>query len=395
MKNLIIAAIVTVLALAAYGLGRQQGATVISAPAASWTGNSDAGAAWRELAVSLEAAGTRVFEATEEPRERREGLEYLTQLLSAAFEMKLAKGQPDQPRFTDWMRDYRKLLGDSPDAVYHSAQISNAFRYEISGNAGDADYLGVMLYGTGLNHWNRAAAGLSHEELSIDADGNFRIELGGEQPDDEQVDWLPLDPDIHMVMVRQYFLDRFDSRKATLNIRAIDSNAAASRDERSLASALREATAFFNSTLKGTVALANMLSSRPNDPEPPRAYNPDFAGIFYPSFDNRYLGTWFRVEEDEALVVEGDVPDAPYWSVSLQNRWLQSLDYRHFQVSLNNSRIETRNGRYRVVISHRRPASRNWLDAAGHVEGILAIRHQLPGSETPGPTLSLVKFDEL
>ena len=160
-------------------------------------------------------------------------------------------------------------------------------------------------------------------------------------------------------------------------------------------SALREATAFFNGTLGGTVALADMLFGRPNDPEPPRAYNPDFAGIFYSSFDNRYLGTWFRVEEDEALVVEGEVPDAPYWSVSLQNRWLQSLDYRHFQVSLNSSQIETRDGRYRIVVSHRRPPKGNWLDAAGHVEGILAIRHQLPRNETPGPALSLVKFDEL
>jgi hypothetical protein len=261
-KNLRYAASVLVVMLVAglgYGLGRLQGATVISLPPASWTGDSESAAAWRELATSMEAAGARVFAATDDPLERREGLEYLGHLLSASLEMKVARGNPAAPRFTDWMGDYRKLLGDSPDATYHTAEISSAYRYEIVGNVVDADYLGLMLYGTGLNGWNRAGANLSHE----------------------------------------------------------------------------------------------------------------------------------------ALVVEGQVPDAPYWSASLQNRWLQSLDYEHHQVSLNDAHIATADGRYRLVISHRKPAAGNWLDAAGHVEGLLAIRYQLPRGETPPPTMTLVKFDEL
>ena len=93
-------------------------------------------------------------------------------------------------------------------------------------------------------------------------------------------------------------------------------------------------------------------------------------------------------------MIEGAVPDAPYWGVSLQSRWMQSLDYKHYQIELNDHQITTKNGRYRIVVSHRQPPSGNWIDTAGKREGLLSIRYQLSqGSEKP--TLTLVKFKQL
>jgi len=93
-------------------------------------------------------------------------------------------------------------------------------------------------------------------------------------------------------------------------------------------------------------------------------------------------------------VIEGEVPDAPYWGVSLQSRWMQSLDYKHYQIELNDHQITTENGRYRIVVSHRPPPSGNWIDTAGKREGLLSIRYQLSqGSEKP--SLTLVKFKQL
>jgi hypothetical protein len=309
--------------------------------------------------------------------------------------MKLTKGNPADPRFTDWMGDSRKFLGDSPDAVYHTAPVSAQYSYEVTGNIADAEYLGFMLYGRGLNGWNRAAANLSRESIAIDQNGDFRILLSRTRPEGETVDWLALEDDVHTLMVRQYFHDRPASREATLRIRNLSPGEYHYPSDKEVADGLRHAATFFNDTLDGALALADMMSSRPNDPDPPKAYNPDFAGIFYPTFDNQYLGAWYKVEEDEALIIEGEVPDAPYWSVSLQNRWLQSLGYRHFRVSLNDRQIETEGGRYRIILSHRRPDAANWLDAAGHTEGLLAIRYQMAEAAMPPPTLTLVKFVEL
>lgn len=395
MKKVILCLLVLLLVGAAYFFGGLNASKIISVPPANWTEDSQAGEAWRELLVSMEAAGAEVFSSTDNTRERLDGLLFLTHLLSASLEMKLSKGDHAQPRFTDWMGTYRKFLGDSPDATYHTAEISSKYSYEVSGNIGDAEYLGFMLYGKAFNGWNKAAANVSQESITFDEEGNFTIILSNEKPSSNDVDWLQMGDDIHMIMVRQYFHDRVNSREASLHIRNLNPDEPGFSSDPEVAAALQKSTTFFNETLNGAIALASMMSARPNNPEPPKSYNQDFAGIFYPTFDNKYLGGWFQLEEDEALVIEGEVPDAPYWSVSLQNRWMQSLDYLHYQTALNDHQIKTRNGRYRIVISSRKPDAENWLDTSDYREGILAIRHQMSASELTTPTLTLMKFDQL
>lgn len=393
MKKLGLGAVAVLLVVAAYAFGSFNARKVISLPEAQWTQGSEAGQAWREFTASLEAAGSRVFAVADEPAERLEGLQYLGQLASASLEMKVDKGNPARPRFTDWMADYRKFLGDSPDAIYHTAELSSEYRYEISGNRQEAAYLGFMLYGRQLNGWNRAVANLSSEQLRFDAQGNFSIVLSKERPAGQR-DWLPMEDDVHMVMVRQYYHGREGAAESTFTIRNLDAPEFMPATDREMAARLRAASGFFNDTVDGAIALAQMFTDAPNTTEPPVSYSADFGGIFYPTFDNEYFGGWFYLADDEALVIEGPVPQASYWSVSLQNRWMQSLDTEHYQVALNDKQIETKDGRYRVVVSARQPPTGNWLNTAGKREGLLAIRYQL-SADSESPTLRLVKFDAL
>ncbi len=395
MKKLVLLLIVLVLLAAAYFFGRMNASKVVSAPPASWTEDSLSAKAWREMVVSLEAAGATVFSTTDDSQDRLDGLQQLADLVSVSLEMNVSKRNAAEPKFTNWMSGYRKILGDSPDAVYHTAEISSAYQYEVTGNIGETDYLGFMLYGTGINGWNRAAANLGKDALTTDESGNFRIVLSKDKPTDLDGNWLALEDDIHLIMVRQYFHNRPNSEEARLHISNLDPINHQIPDDKTVADNIRNATQFFNNTLSGVVALTEMISAEPNSAEPPKGYNEDFAGIFYPTHDNQYLGTWFKVAEDEALVIEGEVPDAPYWSASLQNRWLQSLDYVHHQVSLNNTQIKTSEGRFRIVLSHQKPEDENWLSTAGYEEGLLAIRYQQPRSATTPPTLTLVKFVNL
>ena len=394
MKKLILGLVLLVLMVGAYVFGTMNASKVISIPAAEWAEGNNAAQSWREFSASLEAAGARVFAATDDPGERLEGLNFLAQLAAASLEMKLAKGSNIHPKFTDWMGDYRKFLGDSPDAIYHTAELSPDYRYEVRGNRGDAQYLGFMLYGRQLNGWNRAASNLSNEKMHLDDAGNFTIVLSKTAPKDPELNWLELEDDIHMIMVRQYYHGRRGKTAASLTIRNLDAPENQAFSEANVAAGLHHATVFFNDTLDGAIALSGMLSAAPNSFDPPSGYSSDFGGVFYPTFDNEYHGGWFYLEDDEALVIEGAVPDAPYWGVSLQNRWMQSLDYEHYQIELNDDEIYTENGRYRIVVSHRRPPSGNWLDTAGKREGLLSIRYQLSeGSEEP--SLKLVKFEQL
>lgn len=72
---------------------------------------------------------------------------------------------------------------------------------------------------------------------------------------------------------------------------------------------------------------------------------------------------------------------------------MQSLDHAHDQVALNDQEIATRQGCYRIVVSHHKPPSGNCLSTAGTREGLLPIRYQLSW-DSEMPSLKLVKFDD-
>lgn len=305
--------------------------------------------------------------------------------------MKLTNGSTTQPQFTDWMSGYRKFLGDSPDAIYLSAEVSSKHHYVISGHRGDADYVGLTLYGRHVNGWNRVSGHLTHDDIAFDALGNFEVLVSDILPEGATGNWLAMDDDAHLIMVRQYFHDRDQAVKATLKIQNLSPALNEVAEPESLSVGLHKAAEFFSNTLHGTVTLAKIMSQTPNSIEPPRAYSPDFGGVFYPTPDNEYLGGWYQLGQGEALIVEGAVPNAAYWSVSLQNRWLQSLDYEGHQTALNHRQIQTTEGRYTVIISSQKPLSGNWLDTAGTEEGLLAIRYQRVIESEP-PTVRLVKL---
>ena len=379
--------------LVAYFVGLMQARTIIQMPEARWATQDEAAQAWQEMSVSLEAAGEAVFNSTQDPKARHEGFLYLADLFSTALEMKLAKGDPARPAFTDWMRDHRKLLGDLDDAIYLTAEINAAYSYEIIGHRKDAGYLGFVVYGRGVNGWNKVNASLSSATMRFEND-QFRLVLSRTRPQDAQANWLPLSEDAHMIMVRQYFHDRPSSQPAEIMINNLEPVAYKPPSKIEIAKSLRAATKFFNEAHRGTLALTSMLETAPNTVDPPRNYDPDFTGIFYPTPDNGYFGTHFEIKADEALIVEGEVPDAPYWSVSLQDRWLRSLDYTAHQTSLNNREIKTQNGRYRIVIAHENPGTENWLETVGQTNGLLAIRYQLYSGNVM-PVIKLIKISEL
>jgi hypothetical protein len=135
---------------------------------------------------------------------------------------------------------------------------------------------------------------------------------------------------------------------------------------------------FFNQTWQGSLALADAMRATTNSFDRPAAVSPDFVGIFYPTPDNTYHGGAFALETDEALVVEGTIPDAAFWSITLQNQWMQSIETSKGTASLKGSQITNREGQFRVWISHLAPPQgEDWLNTGGETEGLVAIRYLL------------------
>jgi hypothetical protein len=111
--------------------------------------------------------------------------------------------------------------------------------------------------------------------------------------------------------------------------------------------------------------------------------------------DILYGNDWFRLGDDEALVVSCDVPDARYWSFQLCDSWFRSLDYANHQTSLNAAQLQRdADGRVRIVVSSRDPGVANWLDTTGLREGVFQYRF-IWATTTPQPTARCVALAHL
>ena len=86
------------------------------------------------------------------------------------------------------------------------------------------------------------------------------------------------------------------------------------------------------------------------------------------------LGT-FRLEPDQALVLDLEPPDTRYWSVTVENIWHECIDPRRRRSSLTNaSAVADDDGRVRVVVSAQDPGIDNWLDTGGRHRGFVVVR---------------------
>ena len=109
-----------------------------------------------------------------------------------------------------------------------------------------------------------------------------------------------------------------------------------------------------------------------------------------------YWPAVFQLEEDEALIIETEIPErAPYWNIQLNDPYFNALEYV-YRLSSTNGAMATlsSDGKYRGVIALTDPGVPNWLDPAGYKEGGIYGRWYDCDSE-PLPTITRVKLADL
>ena len=73
-------------------------------------------------------------------------------------------------------------------------------------------------------------------------------------------------------------------------------------------------------------------------------------------------GIW-RLEPDEALIIELTDPEADFWAFQLASSLWHTLDYANRFTSINQAQaIADDDGKFRIVLTHRDPGVANWLD---------------------------------
>ena len=343
----------------------------------------------RDVPATIERLGT-----SNEPRARAEGYRHLARLLRMALERGFEGADADHPRLLFAQGPSRKIGGDCPDAVYRDCTLAGGAAYRVFGTRGNAASVVFT-----INRDPAAAAAadepvlidhITSEELCFDADGAFELWLGGEE---REGNWRPLPEDAGGLMIRQFFGASEPSVPATLSIERLDgeddARALSIEDvERAIVSArlfMQHIPQVWSAELRHLLETPNHLA--PLAPERQARLQATPGGV--------PLWGSFRLDPNEALVVEFTPPDSVYWSLMCGGPWFESLDARTQVCHLNmDQAVVDGDGLVRIVVAHQDPGAANWLQTGGHAAGFLLLRY-LGDDPAPAARCRVVRHEEL
>ncbi len=347
-------------------------------------------AAWQFFQQMLADVTKVVTEDAESERELLEGLRLIARVSSLCSQITV-EADPERPSFFDMCSENRMVGGPNPDGNYYLAMIRGDRRYRISGSRGTSAYLGLqILAGTGLTP-RRMANYVSDVDLALSS-GDFALVLAADEPSDlAGAQWVKIPDDASSVVVREYTGDRAGEELATLRIEALDPRPLTPLTDSELSEQL---TAMAWSLMKLATlhrAIKPELLGSPNTLLTAQAAD---LGAADTTPDNLYMMGTFRLDPDQALVLDIAPPDTRYWNVTLENIWHECLEPRCRHSSVTNRGVQPdADGRVRIAISAENFGFGHWLDTGGRHRGFVVLRW-LDNPSPPDVTVSVRQREE-
>ncbi len=363
--------------------------------------------AWYRLMDVLQTAGDQVIRGGDNGAlDEQDAIERylgLLSILSNTSRMPF-NSDPTRPLMTtfDLLPALTKIGGNSPDADYHGFPVSHEYSYRLRGTRGKAPFFALQVQSQELDVIKMQprmylASVLTEGQLVYDESGYFEVLVSAVRPADYDGLWMGMDDKSFRMVIREYHHDREPEGEPDFQVELLDDIApAAPLADRVVARYLQQ-TAFLSNfwftardwypELREPGAINRFQTSEGGTDQ--RSQNLALAA------DVQYMLGWWQLAADEALVIEGQAPESPYWIIQLADRWLETADFRRRQVHLNDSQIElAADGSYRIVIAATDPGVANWLDSGGRKEGLMAFRWAL-ALDVEQPTTRVVKLAEL
>jgi hypothetical protein len=348
------------------------------------------GRAWTEFCTALEQAGQVVLRESSPvtPLDRAEGFRYLTRLLRNALYATVENSDPDRPVLQGL--DLVKIGADNPDNVYLSAPVRGTVSYRITGTRGSIAYVS---FGSKANRYAKdgtmASTGeLRGEDVDLSADGTVEILVS---PDQQEGNWLPLAEDSTMIVIRQSYLDRSTETPGSYQIERLGTPMPppGPLEPRALVKALQRTTLGVLGTAATFAQWTELFMTRPNE-------LPDWGQDMFQRAGGDpeifYLHGFWRLDAGQAWVIDTAVPPCPYWNFQLDNWWMESMDYRFHQVSVNKHTAQPNaDGSVTFVVADDDPGWGNWIDTTGHSTGTALLRW-VGAAEHPLPTCRVVQI---
>lgn len=393
--------------------------------------------AWNEFADKLKELGEKITSPTgaRNGRERAEGFRYLTRMISAAHELAM-EADRRRPELRPWVRPVRKVRGDSPDTLYHEARLDEKLAYRLCVRRGDDIYFSATLYSYDASRGYSIASHLHDHDISwqnILGQQLADITFSAQRP--EGVDnWIQLEGPCPLLFIRQYYPESVRAvyagryRPAILDMQCLsDIGVPEPYSEKEFVNGLTSLVGWMEESISASMGLsifaglnrveyakaaagrrvdathiregAMVVEGERDDDYTPEELaamiDPRLIANNLPGPGLQYMGAWFKLREDEAIVIEGrDVP-CRYWCAQILTRYMESGDYRFHKVSINNRQVKLgEDGSFRIYACPEDPGVDNWFSTLGYENGHILLRTLLP--ETPMEAeFSVVKLADI
>lgn len=334
--------------------------------------------------------------------------EQLRAELLRQFAMNLSQGyflifqtDPDYPEFVPF-ENSTFLLQPNPDAVYYYTRVDGAGTYRLCGTRGTAPVCGLSTGAKIIGMADRPGQGFGNydvDELTLDAEGNFEVVFSAERPGGWEGDWRYLDPGADFILLRQFSYDWAGERDIRIAIERLDKPA----DRPALRPRMTpEDTEQRLQLLAGYSRRLSQVGAG----AVARVHGQGFVNQMHlhdfqdlgngQDWPQAYFETVFDIAEDEALVLEAELPvQHLYWNVQVIDGLWNQVDVLYRQSSLNGHTAQvSADGKFRAVLSARDPGYANWLDTGGHLFGMLIGRWYRCSSH-PVPQLTRIRLTEV
>lgn len=332
------------------------------------------GQSWDEFCERLKQVGQIILrpETPSSDIDRAEGLRYLARLTRLGLELCFEHADADFPVFLNAWNATTKAGSDNPDNHYLNATVRGDREYRLRGVKGTARSLRfATLADRYATEGAMALTGsLRAKDMVFEPDGRFEVIVSR---DPRPGNWLALAADSNLLTVRQSLGDRRREVPATVVIERIGGPPTPRLLTPKRSDwALRGATSFMSRVVDRYADWAQWFQARPN-----RIHDLKDTPFREEGGDPQtcYMHGYWSVAADEALVLETRVPSCEMWNFQLSNYWMESLDYRYYQVCVNKQSARyNADGSLTLIVGASDPHCGNFLDTAGHHCGMMALR---------------------
>jgi hypothetical protein len=336
-------------------------------------------AAWTKYYETIEAIRKKVqaIEWMRRPGARDAALYYMLQVQATAFNMAIGsrRDYPTLSLHTTYAPILYSLSNHSADFNVRFGLVDGSRSYRIWGKRNGSLFIDIQIVSKLWGTRGARKVGNYDVDQFVGSDGSFEF-IASATPQADN--WIALDADSvdNLILLREAF-DDWEKPRAQINIQRID-------DGRPGRLALPETELVRRLALAGDYITfyawdwSAELTTRILAEVGTNCFHHAIFAADQGAGNNPtafYPGAVYDLGDDEAIVIETEIPQARYWNIQLADPMWQVLDFTYHHTSINGRQAHLdSDGRFRAIISARDPGIANWLDVIDNPFGIALWR---------------------